>query len=411
MYTSKDKREHGRSAGKNAGKRPSPIAIAASVAVGAMFGDSAHAAKHIQVQHVSAGAAKLTQDGPHTTIVASNHTIIDYTRFDVARYESVQFILPNVHASILNRIHSVDPSQIDGQVVGNGSIYFANPAGVIFGPHSVVNVGKLYAAAGNISNADFLAGTNHFTVGQGSVVNEGSIHADTVAMVGRQVVNHGVIVGESTVTMVSGDDVLLGDRNGGILVKMNPATVSQVAPPAAPALPLGAGDLYSLAITNTGQVKGPGINVQAGSGTVNVSGRLDASSKIGKGGQINVTAPRVTVNSANLDASGKTGGGTILVGGDAHGQGTLPNAQQTTVSAGSTLNANAVQSGDGGKVVVWSNNSTEFHGAITARGGAASGNGGFVETSGHVLNIDGGSVDASAPHGTAGNWLLDPFDV
>ena len=35
-----------------------------------------------------------------------------------------------------------------------------------------------------------------------------------------------------------------------------------------------------------------------------------------------------------------------------------------------------------GKVVVWSNDATQFHGTITARGGAQSGDGGHVEVSG-----------------------------
>src|SRR2546421_869522 len=185
MYSSKERRRAGKSAPSSGTKRANPVAIAASVAVSALIGDSAHA-KNIQVERVAAGSAKVNQNGLHTTIVAANRTIIDYTRYDVARYESVQFVLPNVHASILNRINSADPSHIDGHVVGNGSIYFANPAGVVFGPHSVLNVGQLYAAAGNISNRDFLAGRNHFTVGQGSGVSEGTIHAETVTRSGRQ---------------------------------------------------------------------------------------------------------------------------------------------------------------------------------------------------------------------------------
>ena len=37
------------------------------------------------------------------------------------------------------------------------------------GTNALVNVGGIYASAGNISNADFLAGRNHFTGVQGVV--------------------------------------------------------------------------------------------------------------------------------------------------------------------------------------------------------------------------------------------------
>ncbi|MFA5123683.1 beta strand repeat-containing protein, partial [Zavarzinia sp.] len=59
----------------------------------------------------------------------------------------------------------------------------------------------------------------------------------------------------------------------------------------------------------------------------------------------------------------------------------------------------------------WSDQATAFAGRALARGGAAGGNGGLVETSSQgVLGVTG-SVDASAPHGLGGQWLLDPSDI
>ena len=54
-------------------------------------------------------------------------------------------------------------------------------------------------------------------------------------------------------------------------------------------------------------------------------------------------------------------------------------------------------------MVVWSDGTTSFAGAISTQGLR----GGFIETSGHVFNFTGGSVNA----GRGGAWLLDPVDL
>ena len=64
--------------------------------------------------------------------------------------------------------------------------------------------------------------------------------------------------------------------------------------------------------------------------------------------------------------------------------------------------------GEGGKVVVWSDDITRFHGSISARGGAQGGNGGMVEVSGKQHLLFAGAADTSAPFGTLGTLLLDP---
>ncbi|HDD2124583.1 TPA: hypothetical protein PAP86_004959, partial [Salmonella enterica] len=75
------------------------------------------------------------------------------------------------------------------------------------------------------------------------------------------------------------------------------------------------------------------------------------------------------------------------------------------------IDVSATEKGDGGKAVLWSEDYTNFHGTILAKGGAQSGNGGQVETSSHNNLQAFGDVDASALNGQGGNWLLDPTDV
>ena len=54
-------------------------------------------------------------------------------------------------------------------------------------------------------------------------------------------------------------------------------------------------------------------------------------------------------------------------------------------------------------MVVWSDGTTSFAGTINTQGLR----GGFIETSGHIFNFTGGSINA----GRGGSWLLDPVDL
>jgi len=76
--------------------------------------------------------------------------------------------------------------------------------------------------------------------------------------------------------------------------------------------------------------------------------------------------------------------------------GTRRKPQTTTIARDAELRADALASGDGGKVVVWSDGDTRFSGAISARGGAAGGNGGVAETSGKRNLAFDGTVDLDA---------------
>src|SRR4029453_9412388 len=105
-------------------------------------------------------------------------------------------------------------------------------------------------------------------------------------------------------------------------------------------------------------------------------------------------------------ASGRTGGGKVLIGGDwAGGRPSrsvvnnpsaslesfpIPTATTVSVDSATTINASATGRGNGGKVILWSDTETNFTGPMLARGGTQGGGGGFVETSSHrVLNYSG----------------------
>ena len=124
------------------------------------------------------------------------------------------------------------------------------------------------------------------------------------------------------------------------------------------------------------------------------------------------------VGTTRIDASGITDGGHVHVGGNylggaqlAEGETRLPSAQRLVMGQQAAITANAGDHGDGGRVILWSDQHTRFGGKITARGGVHSGDGGFVETSGKETLTVLGHVDAGADHGAAGQWLLDPGDL
>ena len=163
--------------------------------------------------------------------------------------------------------------------------------------------------------------------------------------------------------------------------------------------------------------------------TTLVQGKVDvtAPSAAAKGGKVELLGERVgLLDEAKVDASGGAGGGTVLVGGDYLGgraasadlkdlakQETEPvkNAMATVMADTAEIKADATVSGDGGKIILWSDEYTGFYGDLFARGGVEGGNGGFIETSSKNNLQAFGSANAAAANGKAGLWLLDPANV
>ena len=101
----------------------------------------------------------------------------------------------------------------------------------------------------------------------------------------------------------------------------------------------------------------------------------------------------------------------MLVGGDVSGEGPVPRAEATYVSADSTVAADALGAGDGGEVVVFAEGYANVQGRLSARGGSHGGDGGFVETSGLGSFAIRHTPDTTAPGGEGGHWLIDPNDI
>ena len=183
--------------------------------------------------------------------------------------------------------------------------------------------------------------------------------------------------------------------------------------------PGGVVDIEAASIAHSGSILAADGHVTLDSGDAGVTvvrGLINvAATDVGAtGGTVHVLGMYVGLfDQARIDASGAAGGGVVLIGGDYQGKNPhIRNAQRTYVGPETTIHTDATTTGDGGTVIVWADDWTKFYGNISAQGGADSGDGGFVETSGKVsLVVIGASVDSSASHGRTGTWLLDPSNV
>ncbi|MGZ3184297.1 MAG: two-partner secretion domain-containing protein [Telluria sp.] len=378
-------------------------------------------------QQVVAGQATFSQQGNVFSITNTPGTIINWQGFSINQGEITRFIQQSADSAVLNRIVGQDPSRILGALQSNGKVFLINPNGILFGRDSRVDVNGLVASSLNISNADFLAGKKNFQAGAvaGDVRNEGAITTPTggqVFLVAPNVTNAGII------TSPKGDVVLAAGHSVQLVDSRDPDLQVVVSAPDDHAINLGQVvaqggriGIYGALVSQRGLVSANSAVVgengkivfKASHATQLEAGSVTSATGAGSGGEIHLLGESVALNgNAAVDASGKAGGGTVLVGGDWQGKNVaLPNASQTVMGKDASIKADAQLAGDGGKVVLWANQSTTAQGSISAQGGINGGNGGKVETSGHSLDVAGIKVRAGAARGKAGDWLLDPYDI
>ncbi|WP_145928660.1 filamentous hemagglutinin N-terminal domain-containing protein, partial [Termitidicoccus mucosus] len=372
--------------------------------------------------NVVAGDATFNHQDNYTGIRASDGAIIEYDKFNIPEGYTVEFIQPHELARVLNRVTGADPSSLLGNLRANGIVYFVNPAGIYFGKNAVIDVGQIYAAAGSLSNSDFLSRNDNFTRLAGEIANDGAIRAGAIHLVGQTVRNAGVLSAPAGLVMLAaGDDVLIGRRGEHVFVNAT-ATSRAQAPGGAPGVEntgrvesaralLAAGDLYAMAVKNSGVIKSRDVRLEGqGGGEVWNTGTIDAANAAGLGGRVEITGRHVGLGGNSLiDASGATGGGEILVGGDYQGaNAAVRNAEAAYVAEGATLRADATADGAGGKVVVWADDTTRFFGNISATGFS---HGGVAEVSGKKSLLYAGLADLRAASGLAGTLLLDPDNL
>lgn len=424
-------------------KRAYPIVLAALAAALAPLG----AAAGPRGGAIVAGRATISQPSPASTTInqQSDKAIIDWQSFGIGANESVRFRQPSSSSVILNRVVGGGSSTIAGQLSANGMVFLVNPNGIVFTPSAHVDVNGLIATTSDIANDDFMAGRFNFTTPgnpQAAVVNQGTItaaQAGLVGLVAPTVRNDGVIdahlgrinlaAGSAFVLDLYGDQLIqfaVPKELGAQVERVNPSVINTGTIAAdGGTVWIGADTAKAAvdaAINTSGMIEAQSAHERNGeivldagpNGGVNVAGIVRASGNgAGQtGGTVKVLGAKVALDAGALvDVSGAAGGGTALIGGNFHGAGSERKATKTTIAAGARVTADAVTTGNGGQVAVWSDDMTDFFGSISARGGVQGGNGGAVEVSSQGRLAYAGATDLRAPYGHWGSLLLDPENV
>ncbi len=402
---------------------------------------------------VISGQASFSTQGKTLSVTNSDRAIINWQDFSIAGGELTRFIQPTATSAVLNRVIGNNPSAIYGALQSNGRVYLVNQKGIFIGPTATIDVNGLVASTLNITDGDFRAGKINLSGGtlSGTIENQGTIRTPSggsIYLIAPDVTNSGILHAPN------GDVMLAAGKQVSLVESTTPEIAAIVSAPENEALNLGqiiaeagrigiygglirhrgiisadsavmdkTGTIHFRAtkditldkdsVTTANGPKGGQITVQSAEGTTLVSGAVEAKGSSGQGGTIHLLGGKVgLMDAAQVDASGETGGGTVLAGGDYQGKNpNIRNAEATYFGSEASIKADALTSGDGGTVVVWSDGSTKAYGSISAKGGAMSGNGGLIETSGHQLDVAGADINASATNGDPGTWLLDPYNV
>ncbi|NMA42495.1 MAG: filamentous hemagglutinin N-terminal domain-containing protein, partial [Oligosphaeraceae bacterium] len=164
------------------------------------------------------GSATIVVNGRTMTIdQLTNKAIVDWDSFDIGRGYGVDVNQMSKNAAMLSRVVGGNPSEILGRLRATGHFYLINPAGILFGQGAQVDVNKFIASTLDISNDNFMADKLLFEGdSNASVINQGVINAESVALIAKDVRNAGEINAKQ-VAMLGTKSVELGTVHGGKL--------------------------------------------------------------------------------------------------------------------------------------------------------------------------------------------------
>jgi filamentous hemagglutinin family protein len=164
------------------------------------------------------------------------------------------------------------------------------------------------------------------------------------------------------------------------------------------------------------------IQVENINGAVIIAGQLDVARTDSIGGQVNLLGDRLFLSKANINATGENLGGQVFIGGNISPPTTPPLDPKTRsnnsinllvpkadtfISRDTEINVSAINNGEGGRIIIWSDGKTDFTGKLTATGGENQGNGGLIAFYGNQIINNQGNIDTSAKNGELGKIIFN----
>ena len=374
----------------------------------------------------------------------SSSATIEWNTFNVGSKASVYFNQPTNTSSIYNDVRN-GRSIINGKIYANGKLFLHNPSGIYLGPYSAVQGQGIVLSTLNLLNKNSQT-QEHFYASQSdaNLETQGLIEAGYVTLISSSIKQLGTIKATGDVQLAASDEVYLKILpNSQLTVKVEPSEI-QTALDNQGGIISSQGQVFLKSditqsfvdqsinhsnlqatelvndngifklVSNSGNIKANNIQLSSGKrGATSNSGVLDASTDF-DGGIISIEGNQISIQENSiLNATGKNQGGKIKIGGEWQGQGSMIQAETTSIDKNTTINASSLGEGDGGTIVVWSDiknpsSVTSVKGDLIAS--AINGQGGNIETSGYHLDISSVNINASSDQGADGLWLIDPVD-
>ncbi|QGA50511.1 filamentous hemagglutinin family protein [Pseudomonas brassicacearum] len=254
---------------------------------------------------LNAKGPQQTQAGGKTTVKieqTADKAILNWETFNVGRNTTVDFQQQSDWA-VLNRVNDPQarPSQIQGQIKGNGTVMLVNRNGIVFSGSSQVNVRNLAAVAANISDEQFSK--------RGLYVDATGSQPTFTDAAGKVEVQQGALIEThraATSTAGGGYALLLGSEveNAGSIITAKGQTT--LAAGDSFYIRRGQGTSGNLRSTTRGNEVATSLKSGSSAGTVINSGLIQAST-----GDITLTGHNVQQNGVAVASSSVDTRGTV----------------------------------------------------------------------------------------------------
>ncbi|SFW14020.1 filamentous hemagglutinin family protein [Pseudomonas sp. NFACC04-2] len=371
---------------------------------------------------LNAKGPQQTQAGGKTTVKieqTADKAILNWETFNVGRNTTVDFQQQSDWA-VLNRVNDPQarPSQIQGQVKGNGTVMLVNRNGIIFSGSSRVNVRNLAAVAANISDEQFsqrglyvdATGTQPtFTDAAGKVEVQRGAQIEThraatstagggyALLLGSEVENAGsIITAKGQTTLAAGDSFYIRRGQGTSGNSRSTTRGNEVATSLKPGSSAGTVINNGLIQASTGDITLTGHTVQQ-NGVAVASSSVDTRGTVHLLNAISDTGGSVTLGQGSatavlLDAAG----GSALDSQRNAGPAGLDGTPNNLITGQFNNLSSVVDRSDQSRVEIVSGGSVDFqNGSITlATGGQVA-----VSAAGRSLVRDGAVIDVSGAIG------------